>query len=304
MSGPGDGYRLVSYRGQDGPQAGVLVDGRVLAAAELLADTDLDASSVMALLGRWPEAHAALAAATAPPPPGGTPLAAVERLAPILYPRAIYCAGANYWDHLEEMDGAVDRDERAAEPWFFLKTSEHSIVADGATVAIPPKITQLDWEAELGVVIGAPAREVPAAAAAGVIAGYTIVNDLSARDLMKREDRPPAMAYDWIGQKCFDGAAPMGPWLTPAAYVDDVHDLDVRLWVNDVIKQESNTGELIHDVYEQIEWLSGRLTLLPGDVIATGSPAGVGMPRGEFLAPGDVTRIEIESCGTLTTSYA
>jgi 2-keto-4-pentenoate hydratase/2-oxohepta-3-ene-1,7-dioic acid hydratase in catechol pathway len=304
VTAPLGGYRLLSYGGESGPLAGVLIDGLVHPAATLLAGSDLDASSVMALLGRWPEAHAALAEAAAAAPAGGRPLADVERLAPILYPRTIYCAGANYWDHLEEMDGPMDRLSRAAEPWFFLKTSEQSIVADGATVAIPPKVRQLDWEAELGVVIGTPAREVAAADAAGVIAGYTIVNDLSARDLMKREDRPPAMAFDWIGQKCFDGAAPMGPWLTPAAYVEDVHDLDVKLWVNDQLKQSSNTSGLIHDVHEQIEWLSGQLTLLPGDVIATGSPAGVGMPRGEFLAPGDVTRIEIDCCGTLSTTFA
>jgi 2-keto-4-pentenoate hydratase/2-oxohepta-3-ene-1,7-dioic acid hydratase in catechol pathway len=283
----------------------VLVGDVVHDAADLLGTTDVDTSSVLALLQRWPDVHEALARAAATGSRReGRPLADVELLAPILYPRSVYCAGANYWDHLEEMDGSVDRGNRAAEPWFFLKTAAPSIVADGATVRIPARSEQLDWEAELAVVIGQVARDVAVERAGEVIAGYTIMNDLSCRDLMTRGDRPPAMTYDWIGQKCFDGAAPLGPWITPAAYVEDRHDLDVRLWVNDVLKQSSNTSQLIHDVDEQIAWLSSQITLLPGDVIATGTPAGVGLPRGEFLQAGDTVRIEIERCGTLTTDFA
>ncbi|WP_158850158.1 fumarylacetoacetate hydrolase family protein [Saccharothrix deserti] len=190
------------------------------------------------------------------------------------------------------------------DPWFFLKTGAHSVVGDQAGVHPPAKSRELDWEAELAVVIGRHARDVTADRAAEFIAGYTIVNDLSARDLMPRSDRPPVMTYDWMGQKCFDGAAPMGPWITPADYVEDCHDLTAKLWVNDVLKQDSSTDQLIHDVYEQIEWLSHQLTLLPGDVIATGTPAGVGMPRGDYLTKGDVVRIEIEACGELTNVIA
>lgn len=305
MSGSdGDGYRLLSRRAADGPAVGVLVGDRVYPAGDLLAGSDVDASSVMAILARWPEAHEALAAAAAnAEPEGGMALSEVEVLAPVLYPGSIFCAGANYWDHLEEMDGPTDRKDRASEPWFFMKSSAVSVVADNYAVAIPPKTHQLDWEAELAVVLGRTAKDVSVEDAAGVIAGYTIINDLSARDLMTRTDRPPAMSYDWVGQKCFDGAAPMGPWLTPAAYIGDCRDLDVKLWVNDVLKQDSNTSELIHDIHEQIAWLSGQLTLLPGDVIATGTPSGVGLPRGTFLAPGDVVRIEIEGCGSLTNSF-
>ena len=300
-----NGYRLLTYRRNRKPTPGVLVDGRVYPAATLLEDTGVDASSTLALLQSWPKAHRALVrAARNVTPAEGTPLGRARLLAPILYPQAIFCAGANYWDHLEEMDGAVDRASRAQDPWFFVKTSAHSVVGAGAPVHVPAKTRQLDWEAELAVVIGRPARDVTAQRAATVIAGYTIINDLSARDLMRRTDRPPAMTFDWIGQKCFDGSAPMGPWITPAAFIDDCHELAVRLWVNDALKQDSNTSQLIHNVYEQIEWLSRQITLLPGDVIATGTPAGVGMPRGEFLAPGDVVRIEIESCGELTTPIA
>lgn len=295
------GYRLLSFEEDGRPTPGVLIGDRVHPASALLQGSNVDASSVLAILQSWPEAHAALERAAEDVASGQSqPLERVTLLAPVLYPRGIFCAGANYWDHMEEMEGTIDRSKRAKEPWFFLKTSAHSVVADQTPVRLPEKSRQLDYEAELAVIIGAEARDVPAERAAEVVAGYTIINDLSARDLMRRDDRPPAMSFDWVGQKCFDGAAPMGPWLTPAAFVDDVHDLTVRLWVNDVLKQDSHTSQLIHDVNEQVEWLSHQVTLQPGDVIATGTPAGVGMPRGDYLARGDVVRIEIKGCGSLT----
>ena len=129
------------------------------------------------------------------------------------------------------------------------------------------------------------------------IAGYVIVNDLSARDLIKREGSP--FVYDWIGQKCFADAAPMGPWLTPAAAVEDPENLAIRLSVNGIVKQQSNTGQMVHSIAEQIAYLSRHVELQPGDVIATGTPAGVGTPRGEFLKVGDEVVVEIESLGVL-----
>ena len=297
-----DGYRLLSYVRDGHPTAGALVAGRVHAVDELLPGADVDTSSVLSLMERWPTVDGALERAAAElDPESGTPLAQVELLAPILYPRGLFCAGANYWDHIREMEGTIDRSNRPPEPWLFMKTAAHSIVADGQAVRIPPLSRQLDWEAELAVVIGTVARDIPADRAAEVIAGYTILNDLSARDLMTRSDRPASMTYDWVGQKCFDGAAPMGPWITPASAIEDCHNLSVRLWVNDVLKQDSNTNQLVHDVYELIDWLTHHITLLPGDVIATGTPSGVGMPRNDFLASGDVVTIEIEGCGRLTS---
>ena len=297
------GYRLLTYRADSRPVAGVLVSGRVYPAELILKDAGVDASSVLSLLESWSSVHRHLSsAAERLPPERGAPLADVSLLAPILYPRGIFCAGANYWDHAEEMSGASDRSQRPNNPWFFLKTSAHSVVGDRARVRLPMTTRQLDWEAELAVVIGKRAQNVPAERAVDVIAGYTILNDLSARDLMVRADRPAAMTFDWIGQKCFDGAAPMGPWITPAAFVQDCHQLAVNLWVNGTLKQSANTNQLIHSVYEQIEWLTRHLTLLPGDVIATGTPAGVGAPRGDFLGKGDVVTIDLESCGRLTNT--
>ena len=297
-------YRLLSYRDAKGAQAGVLVGGYVYPAAKLLKGSGVDASSVLAILQGWTKAHRALSkAASKVKLKDGKPLAKVKLLAPILYPAALFCAGANYWDHMEEMarvkGDTIDRSKRPREPWFFLKTSAHSIIGPGAPAHLPANSQQVDWEAELGVVIGKPARNVSVAKAMDYVAGYTIVHDLSARDLMKRTDRAPVMTFDWVGQKCFDDAAPMGPWIVPASAIKDVGNLTVKLWVNGVLKQNSNTNQLIHNVPEQVAYLSEHVTLKPGDVIATGTPAGVGMPRGEFLKKGDVVKIEIEGCGTL-----
>ncbi len=303
-------YRLVSYAdGGSTQKAGVLVGERVVPATTLLQGFDsIDSSSVLGLLRAWGKAHPLLhAAAQKIQPNDGIALAQVKLLAPILYPGALYCAGANYWDHLEEMaeiakrvTGKVPSMVKGAEPYFFMKTTASSIIGTDTPARLPPFSKQIDWEAELGVVIGKAARNISESKAFDVVAGYTIVNDLSARDLMKREGTPFGM--DWVGQKCFEDAAPMGPWLTPAAYIPDPNNMPIKLWVNGVLKQNSNTGRMVHGIAEQIAYLSRHFTLNPGDVIATGTPAGVGMPRGEFLKAGDEVRIEVSGCGQLTNT--
>jgi len=299
------GYRLVSFRSGGGePQAGVMVGGRVYAAAPLLGGIK-NADSVLGLLRQWDKAHALLAAAAGKvDPKGGAAATDITILAPILYPGALYCAGANYWDHLEEMaeiakrvTGKAPSLQKAADPYFFMKNTAGAIIGPDTPARMPSFSKQVDWEAELGVVIGKQCRHVTQDKAFDVVAGYLIVNDLSARDLMKREGSPFGM--DWVGQKCFEDAAPMGPWFTPAAYVKDPNNLAIKLWVNGVLKQNSNTAKLVHGIAEQIVYLSRHFTLFPGDIIATGTPAGVGMPRGEFLKVGDEVKIEIEGCGTL-----
>jgi 2-keto-4-pentenoate hydratase/2-oxohepta-3-ene-1,7-dioic acid hydratase in catechol pathway len=301
-------YRLVSYADGAEPKAGVLVGDKVVPAASLLPGVDLDSRSVLGLLRAWDAVHPRLhAAAHNLQPNDGIALAQVKLLAPILYPGALYCAGANYWDHLQEMAEIAKRTTgkapsmvKGAEPYFFMKTTASSIIGTDTPARLPHFSSQIDWEAELGVVIGKAARNVPEAKAFDVVAGYTIVNDLSARDLMKREGTPFVM--DWVGQKCFEDAAPMGPWFTPAAFIADPNNMPIKLWVNGVLKQNSNTGKMVHGIAEQIAYLSRHFTLQPGDVIATGTPAGVGMPRGEFLKAGDEVRIEIGGCGTLVNT--
>ena len=300
-------YRLVSYLEGGRAKAGVLIGERVVPADLLLQGAGgIDSSSVLGLLRTWDIVHPRLhAAAHNTQPSDGIALAQVKLLAPILYPGSLFCAGANYWDHLEEMaeiakrvTGKAPAMTKAKDPYFFMKTTAGSIIGPDTPARLPPFSKQVDWEAELGVVTSKPARNISETNAFDVVAGYLIVNDLSARDLMKREGSPFGM--DWVGQKCFEDAAPMGPWLTPAAYVRDPNDLFIKLWVNGVLKQNSNTSRLVHSIAEQIAYLSHHFTLQPGDVIATGTPAGVGMPRGEFLKAGDEVRIEIDGCGQLT----
>jgi 2-keto-4-pentenoate hydratase/2-oxohepta-3-ene-1,7-dioic acid hydratase in catechol pathway len=303
----GPGYRLVSFaNGAGAPTAGVLAGERVIPATSLLQGMNgIDATSVLGLLQSWDAVHPRLHAAIADVSPrDGISLAETRLLAPILYPGALYCAGANYWDHLEEMaeiakrtTGKAPSMTKGKEPWFFMKSCAGAIIGTQAPARLPSFSQQVDWEAELGVVIARPTRNIPEERALEAVAGYLIVNDLSARDLMKREGTP--FIYDWIGQKCFEDSAPMGPWFTPAAYIADPNNLAIKLWVNGTLKQNSNTGRMVHSIAEQIAYLSRHITLQPGDVIATGTPAGVGMPRGEFLNVGDEVKIEIEHCGTL-----
>ena len=296
-------YRLASFVHADNtPRAGVVIADRLHAADVLLGRPGV---TVLDMLRRWDEMHPLLSRAAEAPGGAGLPIDTVTLLPPVIYPGAFFCAGANYWDHLEEMadfvkrtTGAAPAMSKAPEPWFFVKTVVGTLAGHGKAVRLPYFSSKVDWEAELGVVIGRPARNIGEREALDHVAGYVIVNDLSARDHVKREGSP--FIYDWVGQKCFDDAAPVGPWLTPAAYVPDPHDLDIRLWVNGVLEQSSNTSQMVHSIAEQVAYLSRHVTLQPGDLIATGTPAGVGMPRERFLKPGDEVRIEIEGLGVLT----
>jgi 2-keto-4-pentenoate hydratase/2-oxohepta-3-ene-1,7-dioic acid hydratase in catechol pathway len=302
------GYRLLSYKDGATTRAGVLIGERIVPATALLKGVDVDATSVLGLVRAWDLVHPRLhEAAQNSKANDGLLLTQAKLDAPILYPGALFCAGANYWDHLEEMaeiakrvTGKAPAMTKAKDPYFFMKTTAGSIIGTGTPARLPPFSRQVDWEAELGVVIARPTRNISEDRALEAIAGYLIVNDLSARDLMKREGSPFGM--DWVGQKCFEDAAPMGPWLTPAAYIPDPKNMAIKLWVNGVLKQNSNTGRLVHDIAEQIAYLSRHFTLQAGDVIATGTPAGVGMPRNEFLKAGDEVRIAIDGCGELTNT--
>jgi hypothetical protein len=164
----------------------------------------------------------------------------------------------------------------------------------------------MDWEVELAAVIGRPAKNVSIERALDYVAGYTIANDLSARDTGRRpaiSDTSPFKA-DWVAHKNFDGSCPMGPWIVPASDIGDPHNLGMKLWVNDVIKQDSNSGQMIFNTNEQIAQLSSRITLHPGDVIMTGTAAGVGAARKEFLKAGDTVKLWIEKISTLTNKMA
>lgn len=235
------------------------------------------------------------------------PVSEVTLHAPLLYPGAIYCAGANYADHVAEMARVQNlpppQDPRSLglKPWFFMKPPRACVVGPLARVARPRGSQKLDWEAELAAVIGRPARNVPVDRALDYVAGYTIADDLSARDLSRRNALPPGnpFHFDWTAHKGFEGSCPLGPWITPAAEVPDPQRLAIRLWVNGALKQDSNTSRMIFSTAEQISHLSSLATLHPGDLVLTGTPAGVGAGRNEFLQPGDRVAIEIAGLGRL-----
>ena len=174
-------------------------------------------------------------------------------------------------------------------------------VGPGDAVVLPDRPgRQIDWEVELGAVIGRRASHVPVERWREVVAGWTVVNDVSSRDLLARR-HPVAepFAHDWLQAKAGDTFCPLGPGIVPDWLVDDPQRLALRLSVNGVVKQESSTADMVTGIAELIAAASVVVTLEPGDVIATGTPAGVGFPRGEFLAPGDEMVAEIEGVGRL-----
>jgi 2-keto-4-pentenoate hydratase/2-oxohepta-3-ene-1,7-dioic acid hydratase in catechol pathway len=304
-------YSVATYAAADGPRAGIVIDNAIIDISTLTGEPSY--STIAGILADWKSAHATLnsAAKANSREIARHPLQNSTLLAPVLYPPAIYCAGANYADHIQEMAGIagikLPPDPRALgiQPWHFLKASRTVIGTDSVTT-LPPISKTVDWEAELAAVIGIPAKNVPVDKALDYVAGYTIANDLSARDLMASPNVPASspFRYDWFSHKSFDGSCPLGPWIVPADQIPDPQNLAIKLWVNDVVKQDSSTSRMIFSLAEQIAQLSSRITLSPGDLILTGTPAGVGMARGEFLKPGDTVKISIDRIGTLTSKIA
>jgi 2,4-didehydro-3-deoxy-L-rhamnonate hydrolase len=208
---------------------------------------------------------------------------------PIDRPGKIVCVGLNYRDHAAESN--LDLPSR---PLLFAKW-QTSLTGPGDPIVLPDVTTQVDFEAELGVVIGTRARNVAADDALGVVGGYICVNDVSARDVQMGDGQ-------WTRGKSFDTFCPVGPAIVPAAEIADPQALGIRCLVNGVTMQDSTTAEMVFSVAEIIAFVSEAITLEPGDLIATGTPAGVGMARtpAVFLADGDVVTVEIDGVGTLT----
>jgi len=213
-----------------------------------------------------------------------------------LIPAKLICIGANYAEHNAEMLGVVD----TAFPYAFLKPPTTTLIGAGRPAPLPTHAKEIDYEVELCVVIGRVARAVSRERALEHVFGYAVLNDLSARDWVRT---PSVLGLDWVMSKGFDASAPMGPLITPARFVGDPDDLAIRLWVNDQLRQDSRTSQMVFDVAAQIAHLSSVMTLEPGDLIATGTPSGVGMGADPptWLAAGDVVRAEVEGLGTLRT---
>jgi 2-keto-4-pentenoate hydratase/2-oxohepta-3-ene-1,7-dioic acid hydratase in catechol pathway len=248
--------------------------------------TEVAGQSVKALLPQLAERGAELAAADG----SAYPLAEVELLAPIDDPQKYLAIGMNYREHAEEAarDGIPTPKNQF---WFNKQVS--CLNAPNGDVVKPEVSDALDYEAELGVVIGRECKHVTREDAASVIAGYLVTNDFSVRDWLNK--RSPTFTLG----KSFDTHGPIGPWLTTADEVADPHALRMRLTVNGEERQNDLTDDMIYDIYDQIVELTTVMTLMPGDLIATGTPKGIGAPKGQFLRVGDVVETSIEGLGTL-----
>ncbi len=224
------------------------------------------------------------------------PLTAVHLLAPIPTPRRnVICLGLNYSEHVKESYGA--RGQQVQLPDTPIVFTKATTAVSGPTDPIPydPAVTtQLDWEVELAVIIGRAGYNIPAAEAMDYVYGYTVLNDISARDLQMA-------GKQYFKGKSLDGACPTGPWIVTADELPDPHNLRLICRVNGVVKQDGRTDLMIFNIPTTIAYLSLGMTLLPGDIIATGTPDGVGFARTppEFLHPGDVLESEIEGIGVL-----
>lgn len=286
-------WALVQYRrsGLDTERTGVLSDGKVVEAPESLAGQPM-----LAILRDWDAAAQSLRA-WAPDEAAVVPDAVLT--APLTYPPKVICAGANYYSHAEEM--GIARPDPATAPFFFFKPPTTTVIGPGDPIPLPPAAaSRVDWEAELGVVVGHRVRDVDPAEALRHVAGYLVANDVSARDRLARADTvAEPFAFDWMGCKAQDGFCPLGPGVVPAWLVPDPQALRLRLTVNDAVKQDQSTADMVLPVNRLVAAASAMVTLEPGDVILTGTPAGVGLARGEFLGDGDEVVVTIEGVGTL-----
>jgi len=252
--------------------------------------------SPLSLLEDWPAAEAVLRDLDV----AHAPVIEYDTLLPPLrWPRKVICAGVNYRKHMREMGGEIP--EAGWRPFFFLKAPTTSVIGPRDPIVISAAArARYDWEAELAVVIGVRGKNIDPERAGFHVAAYSVCNDITARGYHRRDAAPAdAFSYDWFAAKSIEGSLPLGPGLTPAFLVPDAQDLRLRLWVNGELQQDESTADMVCPVTELIAAASEIVTLEPGDVIATGTPSGVGAARGLYLRGGDGVRVTIDGLGTL-----
>jgi acylpyruvate hydrolase len=219
---------------------------------------------------------------------GSVPLDEVKLRAVVPRPAKIVCVGLNYLNHVGETGREIPE-----YPVLFTKFAE-TLTGPGDPIAVPPESSQVDYEGELAVVIGRPGRRIPSRAALTHVAGYTIANDVTMRDFQYK-------THQWLQGKAWQASTPVGPWLVTPEEAGDPSALDISLVLNDTVMQQANTGQLVFDIPELIARVSEIVMLVPGDLILTGTPGGVGFRRDPqvFLKPGDRVRVEISAIGAL-----
>jgi acylpyruvate hydrolase len=282
--------RLVTYSDGAGAAAGVLVGERVVSAAAAAdqAGLDIQARSVRMLLERLDAGQLARLGEAAASADAAVPRSEVTLHAPIVAPEKIVCLGLNYRDHAAETGQPIPQ-----APMWFAKFA-NSLTGDGQPVLLPAAhARRVDYEAELAVVIGSRARNVSVGDALSFVAGAMPFNDVSARDLQMQNQL-------WTAGKAIDTFAPCGPALVTLDEITDLQQLQLRTRVNGEVVQEGTTADQIFTVAEVVAWLSRTITLEPGDIIATGTPAGIGAARRSFLCDGDTVAVEVQGLGAVT----
>lgn len=275
--------RLVSFDEGTGARAGVLVGEEIVPVSALGAGAD----SVRGLLEELEPAGLAALGGQALESSHRLPLSQVRLLAPIPDPEKIICLGLNYADHAQESG-----QQPPAAPLWFAKFA-NSLIGSGADIVLPAAHPDyVDYEAELALVVGRTAHRVPESEALSYLAGAMPFNDVSARDLQLQNPL-------WTSGKAIDTFAPCGPALVTLEEIPDLQDLGLRTRVNGEVLQEGTTRNLIFGPAYTLAWLSRTITLRPGDIIATGTPAGVGAAKGRFLRPGDLVEVEVDGLGAL-----
>lgn len=304
--------RLVSFRNGDGE---IRVGALVQAAGGSDQVVDLTAAaggrlptSMAGLLAAGPAILTAVEAVVAGAPENACmPLAAIRLVAPVPRPGKLLAAAMNYQSHIVQDVRRDPFDRTRTVPKLFLKPAT-AVMGPDEELHLPDFSSTVDWEAELGCVIGIGGRNIDAADALHHVGGYLIVNDISARSmdwrLPDRADTHWDAFFDWLAGKWADGFAPMGPWLLTSDEVPDPQALSIKLSVNGRTRQDGSTAEMMFGVAELVAFASRLMTLEPGDVIATGTPAGVGDASGQFLASGDVMEATISGLGILRTPVA
>lgn len=247
--------------------------------------------------------------ATHDPRFAATPVASLNPRPPIARPGKMFYAAQNFQEHVDEMirAGMSPKDDQwkgekaKTQPYLFLKAPS-CLAGAQDDIAIPRGLNKIDWEAEIACAIGRPGKHIKPERALDHVAGWMTTNDVSARDLQIRTDRP-ALRSDWLNGKSHDGFAPMGPYLVPRAFVKDHMNLFIRLWVNGAPKQNGNTSQFIFTPEEQIAYASDILSLESGDIFVCGTCGGVGQGTNTFLNAGDVMETEVEGLGRMRNCF-
>lgn len=316
-------FSLCTFSADDGSsRSGLVVNGSVWDLLDLAVEANAFAPgmdfSVFGLLQNWEAGLEKLRILADCVGQSGVKPQSLEGLAlraPVELPRQVFCTGANYRKHVVDLTvdmgvgpEGLDRDglrawatemmeRRAAEgePYVFTKPVS-AIAGPNDTLVVPSTTTQLDWEIELGVVIGKGGYNIALADAMSHVAGYAVVNDISARDLIARTDYK-MLGTDWLRAKGQPGFLPFGPLFVPAQFVSDPENLSLRLTVDGKTMQDESTADMLFGIAGQIEYISRYARLMPGDLICTGSPAGNGTHYNRYLTPGDVMTAEIDGLG-------